>query len=123
MLYPAEGQVDARLRGVEIFYDEHFLQPEGFAKTKRYKNSNSARPLTTLLTACNLPQRASRRSASTDRLSSVGLSNSLLVGRITNSVNGMTLTSRLQQPATRMSPRRDTRSGTPVDLKLPSSPA
>lgn len=33
------------------------------------------------------PVRASKRSASTDRLSSVGLSNSLLVGRITNSVN------------------------------------
>jgi hypothetical protein len=46
-----------------------------------------------LLTVCKVPQRASRRSDSTDRLSSVGLSNSLLVGRITNSVNGMTLPS------------------------------
>src|SRR5215469_10717744 len=44
----------------------------------------------TLLLACNAPQRASRRSASTDRLSSVGLSSFLLVGNITIRVNGMT---------------------------------
>src|SRR6202011_3698427 len=70
----------------------------GFLKITKYRNSSSATPLSTLLTACNAPQRASRRSASTDRLSSVGLSNSLFVGRITNSVNGITLPRRA--PAT-----------------------
>jgi hypothetical protein len=44
--------------------------------------------LSRVLTACNLPQRASSRSAWTDCLSSVGLSNSLLVGRMTISVKG-----------------------------------
>jgi hypothetical protein len=63
-----------------------------FLKITEYRNSSSANPLSTLLTACNAPQRASTRSASTDRLFSVGLSNSLLVGRITIRVKGMTET-------------------------------
>lgn len=55
--------------------------------------------MSTLLTACNLPQqRASSRSVSADRMSSVGLSNCLFVGKITISVNGMTLPRRA--PAT-----------------------
>src|SRR5262249_24985342 len=62
----------------------------GFLKIAKYRNNSKANPLSTLLTAGNVPQRARRRSASTDRLSSVGLSNSLLVGRITIRVNGMT---------------------------------
>ncbi len=61
-----------------------------FAKIAKYKNSRSANPLRILLTACNIPQRASSRSASADRLSSAELNNCLLVGRITISVNGMT---------------------------------
>src|SRR5260370_37623113 len=61
-----------------------------FAKIAKYRKRSIATPLSTVLTACNAPQRVSRRSASTDRLSSVGLSNSLLVGRITIRVNGMT---------------------------------
>src|ERR1700686_2311248 len=61
-----------------------------FAKIAKYKNSRSANPLRTLLTACNLPQRASSPSVSADRLSSAGLNNCLLVGRTTISVNGMT---------------------------------
>src|SRR5215472_15168769 len=60
----------------------------------RYRNTSNANPLNTLLTACNAPQRASRHSASTDRLSSVELSNRLLVGRMTTSVNGITEPSR-----------------------------
>src|SRR5882672_2365428 len=64
----------------------------GFLKTAKYKNSRSATALSTVLAACNLPQRASRRCASTDCLSSVGLSNCLLVGRITIRVKGMTET-------------------------------
>ena len=31
----------------------------GFAKITKYKNSSSANPLRTLLTACNMPERAS----------------------------------------------------------------
>jgi PleD family two-component response regulator len=45
-----------------------------------------------LLTACNTPQRASSRSIWADRLSSVGLINCLLVGRMTSSVKGITKT-------------------------------
>ena len=63
---------------------------KGFLKIAKYRNSSIAIPLSTLLTACNAPQRASRRPVSADRLSSVGLSNRLLVGKITMSVNGMT---------------------------------
>ena len=65
-----------------------------FLKIAKYRNSSIAIPLSTLLTACSLPQRASRRSASADLLSSVGLSSRLLVGRITIDVKGMTLPSR-----------------------------
>ena len=61
-----------------------------FLKIVRYRNSSSATPLSTLLTACNAAQRASSRSVWADRLSSVGLSNRVLVGKITMSVNGMT---------------------------------
>ena len=43
-----------------------------------------------LRTACSLLHRASRRSASVERRSNSGLSNCLLVGRITISVKGMT---------------------------------
>ena len=68
-------------------------------------------PLSTLLTACKLPQRASRRSVSADRLSSVGLSNCLLVGRITISVNGMTVPSRTPQPTTKGRPGKPRRNG------------
>ena len=56
----------------------------------KYRNSRSATALSTLLTVCNLPQRASSRSVSADRLSSVGLSNCLFVGRIAIRVNGIT---------------------------------
>src|SRR6516162_4350805 len=69
-----------------------------FAKISKCRKRSSDTPLSTLLTACSLPQRASRRSASTDRLSSVGLSNRLLVGRITIRVKGMTET--CKTPAT-----------------------
>src|ERR1700727_3749861 len=61
-----------------------------FLEIVKYKNSKSANPLRTLLTACNMPQRASSRSVSADRLSSAGLSHCLLMGRITISVNGIT---------------------------------
>ena len=66
----------------------------GFAKIAKYRNSNSANPLRTLRTTCSRPQRARRCSASADRRSSAGLSNRLLVGKITIRVNGMTLPSR-----------------------------
>ncbi len=66
------------------------IQRQDFAKTRRYTNRSSAAPPSTLLTACNAPQRVSRRPARADPLSSVGFNNCLLVGRITVSVNGMT---------------------------------
>jgi hypothetical protein len=66
------------------------VRPNGFAKSAKYKNSSSANPLSTLLTACKVPQRASSRPVSADCLSSAGFSNCLLVGKITISVNGMT---------------------------------
>jgi hypothetical protein len=71
-------------------------------KIAKYKNSSSARALRMLLTACNLPQRASSCPVCPECLSSVGLSNSLLVGRITNRVNRMTPPSRI--PATSHQP-------------------
>jgi len=68
------------------------------AKIAKYRNNSSAAALSTLLTACNAPQCASSRFVSADRLSSAGLSNCLLVGKIAISVNGMTAPSR--SPAT-----------------------
>jgi hypothetical protein len=59
-------------------------------KMKKYRKRSSAKPLRTLRTACSLSQCVSRRSASADPLSSAGLSNRLLVGRIAIRVNGMT---------------------------------
>jgi len=64
-------------------------------KTRRPRNNSRAVPLRTLLTACNVPHRASSCSVWADRPSSVGLNNCLLVGRITSSVKGMTEPSRI----------------------------
>jgi hypothetical protein len=63
-----------------------------FAKVKRYTNSKSATPLSRLLRVWSMPHRVSSRSVWADRLSSVGLSNCLLVGRMTISLKGMTET-------------------------------
>src|ERR1700736_3018594 len=61
-----------------------------FAKITKYRNSSSANPLRILLTACSAAQCASNRSVCGDCLSSVGVVNNLLVGRMTISVNGIT---------------------------------
>ena len=69
---------------------EYPRTPHDFEKISEERNTRKAKPLSTLLTACSFPQRASKRSASAERRSNVGLSSRLLVGDITMSVNGMT---------------------------------
>jgi hypothetical protein len=81
-------------RSLHAFHHPRFPSHADFAKTASQRNSKSARALRMLLTACNLPQRASSCPVCPECLSSAGLSNCLLVGRITMSVNGITAPSR-----------------------------